>query len=263
MTTVLETPRVDASQARPLKRLFNRTLATLGTVVLWFVFTEVVNASNPILSFMGPLDVLVGIKTLFTQGVLMDSIAVSLFRLVVGLVVSIVFGVLIGLAFGLRKSVEHAFGLVVQFLRMTSPLAWAPIAVMLFGIGTKPVVFLISLAAIWPIALATTAGVRAVDPGWLQVAQSLGATSREVIINVVAPAISSHVLTGIRLAIGIGWVVLVPAEMLGVDSGLGFLILNARDQLAYDLLASTMFVIGLVGFFLDLGAQKIFRSITA
>jgi NitT/TauT family transport system permease protein len=79
----------------------------------------------------------------------------------------------------------------------------------------------------------------------------------------VAPAISSHVLTGIRLAIGIGWVVLVPAEMLGVDSGLGFLILNARDQLAYDLLAGTMFVIGLVGFFLDLGAQKVFRSITA
>lgn len=262
MTITVEVPQVDAETSRPLKALANRILATIGTVLLWFAFTEVVNSDNPILSFMGPLDVFYGIGSLFDQGVLVDSIFISLFRLLVGLAISIGLGVIIGLTFGLRKNIEHAFGLVVQFLRMTSPLAWAPIAVMIFGIGTKPVVFLIALAAIWPIALATSAGVRAVDPGWIRVAQSLGATSREVVLNLVAPAISAHVLTGIRLAIGIGWVVLVPAEMLGVDSGLGFLVLNARDQLAYDLLASTMFVIGLVGFFLDLGAQKIFRTLT-
>jgi NitT/TauT family transport system permease protein len=151
---------------------------------------------------------------------------------------------------------------VVQFLRMTSPLAWAPIAVMIFGIGTTPVVFLIVLATIWPIALATAAGVRSVDQDWNKIASSLGAKPSEVIRYVTFPAITSHVLTGLRLAIGIGWVVLVPAEMLGVDSGLGFLILNARDQLSYDLLAATMFVIGSVGFVLDSVTQSAFRRIS-
>lgn len=260
MTSVTTSAQLSLENTGSPVRLRNRLFATVGVISLWFVFTEVVNATNPILSFMGPADSLLGIGTLFTQGVLIDSILISLFRLLLGLAFAVLLGVVIGLAFGLRGNVEHAFAIVVQFLRMTSPLAWAPVAVMVFGIGTKPVVFLIVLAAVWPIVLATASGVRAIDPGWTRVAQSLGATSRETIVNVVAPAISAHVLTGIRLAIGIGWVVLVPAEMLGVDSGLGYLVLSARDQLAYDLLASTMFVIGLVGFFLDLATQKLFRK---
>jgi NitT/TauT family transport system permease protein len=239
-----------------------RTLTTLLVIGLWFLFTDVVSEGNPILSEMGPINTLFGIQTLFERDVLVGSIGISLYRLTLGIVISTIIGIAIGLIFGTMKTVEFSFGLVVQFLRMTSPLAWAPIAVMVFGIGTTPVVFLIILATIWPIALATAAGVRSVDKDWNKIASSLGAKPREVIRYVTFPAITSHILTGLRLAIGIGWVVLVPAEMLGVDSGLGFLILNARDQLSYDLLAATMFVIGSVGFVLDTATQSAFRRIS-
>lgn len=243
--------------------LLLRFAATILSVGVWFWFTEIFNTESPILSNMGPFDTFNGIVDLINRNVLIDSILFSLTRLIAGLFIAGVLGIGLGLIFGLRKEIEYAFGIVVQFLRMTSPLAWAPVAVMVFGIGTAPVVFLITLAAIWPIALATASGVRAVDPNWIKVAKSLGASNSEITRKVVAPAITQHVLTGLRLAIGIAWVVLVPAEMLGVDSGLGFLILNARDQLSYQNLAATMFVIGAVGFLLDLLTQKVFKGISS
>lgn len=248
------------SQVSKTAAILLRIGATAVSIGLWFWFTEIFNSESPILSNMGPLDTVAGIKDLIDRNVLIDSIMFSLTRLITGLVIAALLGVAIGLIFGLRKEIEYAFGIVVQFLRMTSPLAWAPVAVMVFGIGTAPVVFLITLAAVWPIALATASGVRAVDPNWIKVAKSLGATNSEITKKVVAPAITQYVLTGLRLAIGIAWVVLVPAEMLGVDSGLGFLILNARDQLSYQNLAATMFVIGAVGFILDWLTQRVFKS---
>jgi NitT/TauT family transport system permease protein len=133
----------------------------------------------------------------------------------------------------------------------------------LFGIGTPPVVFLIAIAAVWPITMSTAAGVKALDPNWSLLAKSLGATKGETLRSIVVPGIRAHVLTGIRLALGVAWIVLVPAEMLGVDSGLGYQILNARDQLAYDLLAGIMLLIGLIGFAMDWLAQALFKRWSA
>lgn len=129
----------------------------------------------------------------------------------------------------------------------------------MLGVGNAPVTFLVVAATIWPMALGTAAGVRALDPGWHQVARSLGATPIERLGTVVLPGVRPHVLTALRLALGVGWVVIVPAEMLGVDSGLGYAVLNARDQLAYDQLAATMLLIGLVGFTLDATFQWLLR----
>jgi NitT/TauT family transport system permease protein len=107
--------------------------------------------------------------------------------------------------------------------------------------------------------MSTAQGVRTVDKGLLLVARSLGATRDEVLTSVVLPAIRPHLLTGLRLALGIGWVVLVPAEMLGVTSGLGYEILNSRDQLAYDRVAALILVIGLLGYLLDAIARWALR----
>ena len=133
-----------------------------------------------------------------------------------------------------------------------------PIAIVIFGIGTPPVVFLIFIAAVWPIALATSSGVRQLEPKWHLLAKSFGATAWERLVHVVIPGIRSNLLTGIRLALAVSWIVLVPAEMLGVDSGLGYSILNSRDQLAYDQLAAIMLTIGVLGFAIDWIAQKLF-----
>lgn len=146
---------------------------------------------------------------------------------------------------------EQAVAPVVQFLRMISPLSWAPIAVALFGIGNQPVIFLVAAASVWPIVLNTAAGVRAIDPGLLLVARSFGASRREQLTAVILPAVRAQVQTGLRIGLGIAWVVLVPAEMLGVRSGLGYQILNARDQLAYDQVMAVIVVIGVIGYALD------------
>jgi NitT/TauT family transport system permease protein len=117
--------------------------------------------------------------------------------------------------------------------------------------GTAPVIFLVAAASVWPVVLNTVAGVRAVDPGLRLVARSLGASGWEALTTVVAPTLRPHLLIGLRLALGIGWVVLVPAEMLGVTSGLGYEILNARDQLAYPEVMAVILVIGVLGYLLD------------
>jgi NitT/TauT family transport system permease protein len=121
------------------------------------------------------------------------------------------------------------------------------------------VVFLIAIAAVWPIALNTSAGIKALNPEWMLLARSLGATRGETLRAIVLPGIRGNVLTGLRLALGVAWIVLVPAEMLGVDSGLGFEVLSARDNMDYAGLAAVMLLIGLLGFAMDALMQLAFK----
>jgi NitT/TauT family transport system permease protein len=145
---------------------------------------------------------------------------------------------------------------------MISPLSWMPVAVMVFGIGDAPIYFLLAFAAVWPIILNTAAGVKQLNPQWLMLAASLGATPGELLRKIIVPGIIGHILTGIRLAIGVIWIVLVPCEMLGVSSGLGYFILDTRDRLAYSELMAVIVVIGALGFALDYLAQALYRRWT-
>lgn len=235
-----------------------RVAGAISAVAVWWFGAEVLGSDSLILSNMGPADALSALIKYFDDGQLTSTILVSLERLFAGLALAATLGITLGLVIGSLKRFEQLTLLPIQFLRMISPLAWMPVAVVLFGIGSPPVVFLIAIAAIWPISVSTAAGVRALDPKWFELAKSLRANRLETLTRIVVPGIRPHVLTGLRLALGLGWVVLVPAEMLGVDSGLGYQILNARDQLAYDQLAAIMLLIGLLGFVMDWLAQRLF-----
>lgn len=239
--------------------LILKLLAPVLAVILWWWGTTIAGASNPILANMGPASAVNALIGFAQSGTLASTIGVSLYRLGFGLLIATVLGVAIGLLIGSLRWFEAASSAVVQFLRMVSPLAWSPIAVVLFGIGSPPVVFLVAIAAVWPVALATASGVKALDPEWLTLSRSLGASRWETITSVVVPGIRGNVATGLRLALGVAWIVLVPAEMLGVDSGLGYQILNARDQISYDLLAGIMLLIGLIGYAMDWLVQRAFR----
>jgi NitT/TauT family transport system permease protein len=122
-----------------------------------------------------------------------------------------------------------------------------------------PVYFLLSFTAVWPIVLNTSAGIAQMDKNWLSLARSLSATKYEILFRVILPGITVHILTGIRLAIGIIWIVLVPAEMLGVSAGLGYFILDSRDRLAYPDLMATILVVGLLGYLLDHAARALHK----
>jgi NitT/TauT family transport system permease protein len=182
---------------------------------------------------------------------LWPHVGASLRRILIGLGASVAIGIPLGAAVGALPLFAAASAPVIQFLRVVSPLAWTPLAIMLFGVGDSPVLFLIVVAAVWPIALATSAAVASLDRRLTVVGRSLGGSPFEIARTIVWPSLRPQILTGIRVSMGVAWVILVPAEMLGVDSGLGYFILSTRDRLAYSELAAGILIIGLVGLLLD------------
>lgn len=243
-----------ATGAGPSGLLARWAAGLLGLLIglgVWTLLTSGLVTDDPVIGGMSPAETWSGFGDLLDRGVLLSDAAVSLYRLVAGLAVAAFLGVPLGLWLGLRRTAEAVAGPLVQFLRMISPLSWAPVAIAVFGIGNEPVIFLVAAAAVWPIMLSTSAGVNAMDPGYLDVARTMGASGWERLTRVVIPAVRPAILGGIRLALGTAWIVLVPAEMLGVRSGLGYQILNARDQLAYDQVMAVILVIGILGFALD------------
>lgn len=209
------------------------------------------SSSTPIAASFAPVPALHALLQLLRDGFFWLHIGASLRRVAVGLVFALLLGVPLGLLTGTSRCFASATTPLFQFLRMISPLSWMPLAVMALGVGDAPVYFLLSFAAVWPIMLNTAAGVAQLDRNWLLLARSLSATRRELVLHVVLPGITAHILTGVRLAVGVIWIVLVPAEMLGVSAGLGYFILDARDRLAYPDLMAAILVIGLLGFLLD------------
>ena len=227
-------------------------------IFLWWIGGRAV-AGNPNMyafSSFAPGPTLSRLWTMITSGEVLDMAGPSLYRVGLGMGIAAVIGVPMGILVGRVQQVREITNIPFQFLRMISPLSWMPIAVMAFATWDGAIIFLIMVAAVWPILFATAAGVRRIDPAWIKVARNLGASRTHMLTTVILPAVATDILTGIRLALGVAWVVLVPAEYLGVTSGLGYAINDARDTLEYDRLSATVVVIGVIGFALDSLCQK-------
>lgn len=224
-------------------------------VVLWSLGVSVLEARTPIAAAFAPLATAQAFVEMVQGPDIWVHVVVSLKRVGIGLLCAIVVGVPLGILVALSRGFAQASTPLFQLLRMVSPLSWMPLAVMALGVGDAPVYFLLAFAATWPLMLNTVAGVAQLDPNWTLLARSLSATRFEVVWRVVLPGITAHILTGVRLAIGIIWIVLVPAEMLGVSAGLGYFILDTRDRLAYSELTAAIILIGLLGYALDYAAR--------
>ncbi len=222
-------------------------------LALWW-FGGYLIASNPdteSFADFAPAPAFAALADLIRSGGLWDTVLPSLYRIGMGLLWAVLIGVPVGVAIGTVGSLREITHVPFQFLRMISPLAWMPIAVLAFASWDNAIIFLITIAAVWPILFSTAHGVRRVDPLWFKVARNLGADSFQMLRRIIMPAIAQDIFAGIRLAVGVAWIVLVPAEYLGVTSGLGYAINDARDTLEYDTLASIVIIIGVIGFFLD------------
>ena len=224
-----------------------------GLIVAWWLGGRWL-ANNPDLSAFSdfaPAPTFKALARMWNNGSIWEPIMPSLLRIGKGLFWASFFGIPIGIAIGRFRLLKQTANMPMQFLRMISPLAWMPVAVMVFDTWEGSIVFLISAAAIWPIVFSTSNGLSKIDPDWYAVARNLGAKPIHLLRFVILPATAQDILTGLRLALGVAWVVLVPAEFLGVTSGLGYSINDARDCLEYDRLAATVLVIGVIGFGLD------------
>ncbi len=225
----------------------------------WAAVTQFVFTRPELYHFKGflPGPTLAALADAFQNPKFWMSVFASLRRIVVGIAISAFIGLPLGILIGFFTRLRKLTYSPIQFVRMISPLSWMPIALLLFTSFESAVHFLIVMATIFPIILNTAIGIININPQWLKMALNQGANNIQLIQTIVLPYSIPHMITSIRLALGIAWIVLVPAEFLGVSSGLGYLINDARDTMEYDKLMAVIIAIGILGFILDRVFQKL------
>jgi NitT/TauT family transport system permease protein len=225
------------------------------TLISWELAASLGHQTDHV--FPGPVQVLASMNALILDGTLAKHSVASLFRVTTGFYLAMLFGIPLGILIGRVDIARRLLNPLIQFLRPISPLAWIPLAMLWFGIGDAPAIFLIFLASFFPIVVSTSVAVSSIDPIYFQVAANFHFSSWEVVQKIVVPAITPQVITALRISISIAWLVVVAAEMIAVQSGLGYLILDARNALRMDYVMVGMIVIGLIGMLLDLIMRKL------
>lgn len=195
------------------------------------------------------------------SGQLWQHLLASFYRLGLAYGLAMVTAIPAGLLLGWYPSLQTAFNPLIQILRPISPIAWFPLAVLWFKVGDPPAIFIVFLAAFFPILLATMAAVRNVDPIYLRIARNFGSSDRMILLKVVIPAAFPYILVGLNMALGTAWIHLVAGEMLGAQSGLGYMIVDARNFLRTDLILAGMLTIGALGLLLQTGMSRLEKAL--
>jgi NitT/TauT family transport system permease protein len=223
-------------------------LLSLAFLVFWH-FAVIASGSNV---FPSPLQVFSGAEELAAKGVLARYIRDSLSRVGAGYGLAVILGVPFGLTLGWYPAASETVNPVIQMVRPISPIAWIPLAILFFGVGNTSAVFLIFLASFFPITVAAMNGVRNVPSMFRRAGRNFGLSPASLLAKVVFPAALPQIIMGLRIALGIAWLVVVAAEMIAVDSGLGYLVIDARNSgNRYDLVIAAMILIGTIGLALD------------
>jgi NitT/TauT family transport system permease protein len=199
-----------------------------------------------------------GVAELLRHHVLWGDIADSLRRVAVGFGLAVVIGIPLGLTLGWYPAANQVVNPVMQILRPISPIAWIPVAIIFFGVGDNAAVFLIFLGAFFPIVVACINGVANVPAVYRRAGRNFGLTPPLLLARVLFPAALPQILVGLRIALGIAWLVVVAAEMIAVDSGLGFLVIDSRNSgKRYDLVVAAILLIGVIGLVLDVAFRRL------
>ena len=213
--------------------------------------------------FPTPWQVVTGTGELMQNGVLWEHIAASLFRVGSGFLLAVAFAVPLGLWMGWVRGAFTTLNPIFQMLRPISPIAWIPIAILWFGVGNASPIFLIFISSVFPMVVQTTSGVHTIERRYLRAAANFGVSRATVFRRVVIPAALPQIIVGMRIGLGVAWLVVVAAEMIALRSGLGFLIIDSRNAgNRYDLVIAAMIIIGLIGLLLD-GLMRLLEGLKA
>ncbi|HEY6040411.1 MAG TPA: ABC transporter permease [Kofleriaceae bacterium] len=223
----------------------------LGLVLLGVWWGAYAAGMFPVGTVPSPVDVVIAFGHELASGRLLDDTIASLYRVAWGFIGAVVFAVPLGLVVGRHARTRDALLPWINFFRSLSPIAWIPFAIIWFGVGDPPAIFIIFIATLFQVALATAAAAGSVPKIYYRVAEDLGLEGAQVLIKVTLPAILPQLVTALRVAIGVAWMVVVAAEMIAVRSGLGFLIVDARNGLRMDLVVCGMIAVGVLGIVLD------------
>ncbi|MCX5747652.1 MAG: ABC transporter permease [Proteobacteria bacterium] len=217
-------------------------------IAIWWVWL----AYHPSPIFPTPGDVVRGTAELVKDGTIWDHIGASLARVSLGFSLALVVAIPLGLWMGLYEVVDATLNPLFQIMRPISPIAWIPIAILLLGVSNASPIFIIFIATVFPMIVQTAAAVHTIEPRYLRAAANFGVSGPRVLVHVIIPAILPQVIVGMRISLGVSWLVVVAAEMIALRSGLGFLIIDSRNAgNRYDLVIAAMIIIGLIGLLLD------------
>jgi NitT/TauT family transport system permease protein len=237
-----------------LERIFWPVLATALLLSLWYFLVRWSGTKV----FPSPREVEKGMAELLRHHVLWRDITDSLRRVAIGFCAAVVLGVPLGLTLGWYPAANQVINPAMQILRPISPIAWIPVAIIFFGVGDHAAIFLIFLGAFFPIVVACVDGVANVPSVFRRAGRNFGLTPPQLLARVLLPAALPQILIGLRIALGIAWLVVVAAEMIAVDSGLGYLIIDSRNSgKRYDLVVAAILLIGVIGLILDLAFRRL------
>lgn len=231
------------------KKLMNFGIGMAILIVIWQVVIWVGGYQEALLP--SPLSVGKAIVELIVDGIIFVHLQVSLGRFAAGYLMAVIPAILLGMLLGRSPRVWQVIDPIVQVLRPVAPVAWSPFIVLWFGIGNMPAIAIIFIAAFFPVLLSTVSGVKKINPSYLKIAENLEIRNWELMYKFIFPAAFPAVVSGLRLALGTAWIFLVAGEMIGAQSGLGFLIVDSRNTLNLDYVLAGIIFIGVSGFLLD------------
>jgi NitT/TauT family transport system permease protein len=233
------------------------SIIVLAVVVgIWWV---AVLATESVI-FPTPLQVVTGTMELARDGTLWQHIGASLFRVGAGFLIAVAFAIPLGLWMGWVRGAYVTLNPLFQILRPISPIAWIPIAILWFGVGNASPIYLIFIASVFPMIVQTTVGVHTIEKRFLRAAENFGVPRKKLFLHVVFPATLPQIIVGMRIGLGVAWLVVVAAEMIALRSGLGYMIMDSRNAgNRYDLVIAGMIIIGLIGLALD-GSMRLLEG---
>ncbi len=252
-------PRPPGLAARLLGRVRRLGLVALLLVIWQYVSTSVLDETTRVL-LPPPMAIFSAAWELMVSGDLWRHMGDSLKREAVAFLWATI-AIPLGIAMGWWKAVDEQFDPLMEVLRPIPPLAWIPLSILWFGIGDTQNQFIIFLGIFFPILLNTITGVRGVEPNLVRAARCLGASEWSILSRVVLRAALPQIVTGVRIGLGVGWMALVAAELVGANSGLGFLINDARTILRTDYIIVGMATIGIVGLMIDAAIREAMRRV--
>lgn len=243
--------------APKLKQILPPLAVIAGLIITWWIV--VVQTESAI--FPTPWQVVTGTLELAEDGTLWDHIGSSLFRVGTGFLLAMLFAIPLGLWMGWVAGAYITLNPIFQILRPISPIAWIPLAILWFGVGDVSPIFLIFISSVFPMMVQTTSGVHTIERRYLWAAANFGVSRYTLFRYVVIPAVLPQIIVGMRIGIGVAWLVVVAAEMIALRSGLGYMIMDSRNAgNRYDLVIAGMIIIGLIGLMLD-GATRLLEKL--
>jgi len=240
-----------------LNKIWPPLAVLMAIVAIWWY---VVVATESLI-FPTPGQVVTGTMELVEDGSLWEHIGASLMRVGMGFSLAVLVAVPMGLWMGRVEGAFRTLNPVFQILRPISPIAWIPVAILWFGVGNASPVFLIFIAAVFPLIVQTAAGVHTIEKRYLRAAENFGVSRSKLFRQVIVPAVLPEIIVGMRISLGVAWLVVVAAEMIALRSGLGYLIIDSRNAgNRYDLVIAGMIIIGLIGLALD-GVMRLLEKL--